>query len=135
VLSELRRLSRSIQPARHRYAVMFAEWKNITHSVAVQAAIDRIMLELQVALEEAIAADPSLRDDPDALGQAAVESHYGAYERGGFGDLTLPEQAEFLEVIRLTDSFDFGYMAGIGVMVKGFFGLANWPLPGLAPYR
>jgi RHS repeat-associated protein len=117
----------------YRYARMFQELKFRTASRAVAEAVDSITVELQIALEAQIAENPQLLENPFELGQVAFRTHSDAYARGGFGNLTLAEQAEFLDVIDLGSLTDFGVGPAAEVAWRGL-GMVNWPLPGLVPY-
>lgn len=60
---------------------------------------------MQQGLEAELARDPSLALDRGRLLDVAYESHAGAYERGGFGNLTFPDQLSVAFTPELGDSF------------------------------
>ena len=96
--------------------------------------IGNILIELQKSLEDGIANDPLLLNDPERLGTFAFQSHIEAYRRGGFETLTLAEQVVFLDVVEATALFDYGVGTGLSIALRGLM-MVNVPLPGLVPYQ
>jgi hypothetical protein len=117
----------------YKYAKLFQAQAEYTSSGKLKSVIGSILIELQVSLERGIRANPSLLDNPEALGRFAFDSHVDAYRRGGFGDLTLAEQVVFLNVVEGTKLLDYGIATGLSVAVRGLM-MVNPPLPGLVPY-
>jgi hypothetical protein len=109
-----------------KYAVWFSELRGTTSDIAVQVAIDQILIALQDALIIGIERNGGLLGDPNALGRFAFGTHVAAYEKGGFGTLWPGGQVEFLGTISLRDMGAYGIGPASGVVLGGL-GMALFP--------
>ena len=101
-----------------RYALMFAELAERTDSTRVKEAVQKITLELQIALISEIERDVTLLDNPTRMGEAAFLSHADAYRNGGFGELDLSEQVQFFDVINGSDMIAFGIGPALAIALQ-----------------